>query len=215
MREFSFTSDWSRNNWRVFIFIFLPITKRSVARPKLAKHELLLTLRGNRSEQPFTFVSVLKMKWVGREAWYTCMYLQLIPDGAIFFCPLTHHPKHGSRSMYFTTGPGPPMQFTGQVISDMDIHLSWKEPLNSNGIVRFYYIRIYDTKTGQQVKSLVNKTAVKQDRPQWQRISSLKPFTSYTFTIQAVTIKPGEMSNFTTRTDEGGNIFFAIFNGRN
>ena len=115
--------------------------------------------------------------------------------------------------MYFTTGPGPPLQFTGQVISDMDIHLSWKDPLNSNGIVRFYYIRIYDTKTGQQVKNLINKTAVKQDRPQWQLISNLKPFTNYTFTIQAVTIKPGEMANFTARTDEGGNICFAIFNG--
>ena len=96
------------------------------------------------------------------------------------------------------------MQFNGQVMSDIDIYLSWKDPVNSNGIVRFYYIRIYDTKTGQQVKNLVNKTAVKQDRPQWQLISNLKPFTNYTFTIQAVTIKPGEMANFTARTDEGG-----------
>ena len=84
------------------------------------------------------------------------------------------------------------------------VYLSWKDPKNSNGILRFYYIRIYDTKTGQQVKNLVNKTAVKQDLPQSQLISNLKPFTNYTFTIQAVTIKPGDMANFTARTDEGG-----------
>ncbi|KAL9973643.1 hypothetical protein ACROYT_G020124 [Oculina patagonica] len=103
----------------------------------------------------------------------------------------------------YEDSPGPPVQFTGQVISDMDIHLSWKDPLNSNGIVRFYYIRIYDTKTGQQVQNIVNKTAIKSDRPQWQLISNLKPFTNYTFTVQAVTIKPGEMANVTARTDEG------------
>ena len=84
------------------------------------------------------------------------------------------------------------------------VYLSWKDPKNSNGILRFYYIRIYDTKTGQQVKNLVNKTAVKQDLPQSQLIPNLKPFTNYTFTIQAVTIKPGDMANFTARTDEGG-----------
>ena len=107
-----------------------------------------------------------------------------------------------------TTGPGPPRQFNGQVMSDMDVYLSWRDPVNSNGIVRFYYIRIYDTKTGQQVKNLVNKTAVKQDRPQWQLISNLKPFTNYTFTIQAVTIKPGEMATFTARTNEGGILIY-------
>ncbi len=112
--------------------------------------------------------------------------------------------KHCVLSTYSTSGPGPPVQFTGRVISAMDIYLSWKDPLNSNGIVRFYYIRIYDTKTGRQVQNLVNKTAISL----WQLISNLKPFTNYTFTIQAVTIKPGEMANFTARTDEGGRSFF-------
>ena len=92
-------------------------------------------------------------------------------------------------------------------MSDVDaVYLSWKDPINSNGILRFYYIRIFDTKTGQQVKNLVNKTAMKEDPTgtQYQLIANLKPFTNYTFTIQAVTIKPGEMANFTARTDEGG-----------
>ena len=89
-------------------------------------------------------------------------------------------------------------------MSDRGVYLSWKDPVNSNGIVRFYYIRIYDTKTGQQGKNRVNQTAAKQDHPQERLIYNLKPFTNYTFTIQAVTIKPGEMANFTARTHEGG-----------
>ena len=52
----------------------------------------------------------------------------------------------------------------------------------------------------------MNKTAMKHDPidTQYELISNLKPFTNYTFTIQAVTIKPGEMANFTARTGEGG-----------
>ena len=89
---------------------------------------------------------------------------------------------------------------------DGDVYLSWKDPKDTNGIVRFYYIRIFDTKSGEQVNNLVNKTTMKHDPmdTQWQLISSLKPSTNYTFTIQAVTIKPGEMANFTARTEEGG-----------
>ena len=98
------------------------------------------------------------------------------------------------------------MEFRGQVISAVEIHLTWKDPVNSNGIIRFYYIEIYDTKTGQQDRDLKvdSQSAGQQDHPQWVVISHLKPYTNYTFTIQAVTIKPGEMANFTTRTDEGG-----------
>ena len=96
-------------------------------------------------------------------------------------------------------------------MSDGDVYLSWKDPVNSNGIVRFYYIRIFDTKTGQQVQDLVNKTAMKRYPTKWQLISNLKPFTNYTFTIQAVTIKPGEMANLTARTDEGGINFVTLF----
>ena len=87
---------------------------------------------------------------------------------------------------------------------DGDVYLSWKDPKDTNGIVRFYYIRVFDTETGQQVQNLVNKTAMKRDPTRWQLISNLKPFTDYTFIIQAVTIKAGEMANFTARTEEGG-----------
>ena len=105
------------------------------------------------------------------------------------------------------------MEFRGQVISDVDIHLTWKDPLNSNGIVRFYHIKIYNTKTGQQDRYLKvdSQSAGQQDEPQWVLIPRLKPYTNYTFTIQAVTIKPGVMANFTARTDEGGTCIFPTF----
>ena len=35
-------------------------------------------------------------------------------------------------------------------------------------------------------------------------ISNLKPYTNYTFTIQAKAIELGEMANFTAKTQEGG-----------
>ena len=43
------------------------------------------------------------------------------------------------------------------------------------------------------------------------QVSNLKPYTNFTFTIQAKTIELGERANFTAKTSEGGKyeIFFA------
>ena len=101
------------------------------------------------------------------------------------------------------TGPGPPTQFSDQVISDEAVLLSWGDPVNSNGIIRKYHIKTYDTKTGRQVNSHEIDAGKKR-----KLISSLKPFTNYIFTIQAVTIKAGEMANLTARTHQGGNRHF-------
>ena len=102
--------------------------------------------------------------------------------------------------------PGPPKEFRAQVVTATDVHLTWKEPDNSNGIVRFYYIKIYNTKTGSQVGNVRNQSADEESDMQQHRrlIRGLKYYTDYTFTIQAVTIKPGEMANATARTEEGG-----------
>ena len=103
-------------------------------------------------------------------------------------------------------GPGPPKEFRAQVVTGADVHLTWKEPDNSNGVVRFYYIKIYNTKTGLQVGNVRNQSADEESDMQQHRrlIQGLKYYTDYTFTIQAVTIKPGEMANATARTEEGG-----------
>ena len=84
--------------------------------------------------------------------------------------------------------------------------MSWGDPFNANGIIRQYHIKTYDTKTGRQVDS--QELDALKDTKKQKLISSLKPFTNYTFTIQAVTIKAGEMANLTARTKEGGNRHF-------
>ena len=87
-----------------------------------------------------------------------------------------------------------------------NVYLTWKEPDSSNGIVRFYDIRICDNITSLQVIKVGSQSAdVQSDIQQRSRlIKRLEYYTDYTFTIQAVTIKPGEMANATARTEEGG-----------
>ena len=87
-----------------------------------------------------------------------------------------------------------------------NVYLTWKEPDSSNGIVRFYDIRICNNITGLQVIKVGSQSAdVQSDIQQHSRlIKRLEYYTDYTFTIQAVTIKPGEMANATARTEEGG-----------
>ena len=87
--------------------------------------------------------------------------------------------------------------------------MSWDDPVNANGIIRKYHIKTYDTKTGRQVNSY--EIDARGDAKKQRLISSLKPFTNYTFTIQAVTIKAGEMANLTARTKEGGTTVTEIF----
>lgn len=113
-----------------------------------------------------------------------------------------------SFSFCISTGPGPPTKFGVSVLSDIEFDITWEEPINANGIIRTYHIRVYETKTGREV---YNRT-VKGLSGKGQRInvSNLKPYTDCTFTIQAKTIELGEMANFTAKTLEGGKseLFF-------
>ena len=108
-----------------------------------------------------------------------------------------------SLSVCIFTGPGPPTKFAGSVLSDKEIDITWEEPINANGIIRTYHIRAYKTKTGREV---YNRTVAKGLSGKGQRlnVSNLKPYTKFTFTIQAKTIELGEMANFTAKTLEGG-----------
>ena len=100
------------------------------------------------------------------------------------------------------TGPGAPTKFSGKVLSDKEILITWEEPVNANGIIRSYYIRVYDTKSGREA---YNKTVPKEgNNEQSLRLSDLKPYTNFNFTIQAKTIELGEMAYFTAKTLEGG-----------
>ena len=87
-------------------------------------------------------------------------------------------------------------------MSDREIIIAWKEPINPNGIIRNYHIRAYKTRTGRKV--LERTVAKERYQHQHQYVENLYPFTIFMFTIQAETIKIGEMANFTAETLEGG-----------
>ena len=111
-----------------------------------------------------------------------------------------------SFSFCISTGPGAPTKFSGRVLSDKEILITWKEPVNANGIIRSYYIRVYDTKSGQEA---FDKIVTKEgNNGQSLLVSNLKPYTNFIFTIQAKTIEPGEMVYFTAKTLEGGTSVF-------
>ena len=105
-------------------------------------------------------------------------------------------------SFCISTGPSAPTKFSGKVLSDKEILITWEEPVNANGIIRSYYIRVYDTKSGQEA---FDKVVTKEgNNGQSLLVSNLKPYTNFTFTIQAKTIELGELAYFTAKTLEGG-----------
>ena len=101
-----------------------------------------------------------------------------------------------------STAPGPPTEFRGKVLSDKEINITWKEPINPNGIIRKYHIRAFETSTKREVyKRTVPKGRYKQEV---QYVPNLYPFTIFTFTIQAETTKMGDIAILTAKTLEGG-----------
>ena len=115
---------------------------------------------------------------------------------------VVYTPAIYSFSFCISIGPGAPTKFSGRVLSDKKILISWEEPVNANGIIKSYFIRVYETKSGQEV---YNKTVPKEgNNEQSLRVSDLKPYTNFNFTIQAKTIELGEMAYFTAKTLEGG-----------
>ena len=115
----------------------------------------------------------------------------------VFYTPAIY-----SFSFCISTGPSAPTKFSGIVLSDKEILITWEEPLNANGIIRSYHIRVYDTNSGREA---YNKTVTKEgNNRQSLQVSNLKPYTNFTFTIQAKTIELGEMAYFTAKTSGGG-----------
>ena len=109
-------------------------------------------------------------------------------------------------SFCISTGPSAPTKFSGKVLSDKEILITWEEPVNANGIIRSYHIRVYDTKSGREA---FGKIVTKEgNNGQSLLVSNLKPYTNFNFTIQAKTIEPGEMVYFTAKTLEGGTSVF-------
>ena len=76
--------------------------------------------------------------------------------------------------------------------------------MNANGIIRTYHIRGYETKTGREVYNRIVTKGLKKEES--LQVFNLKPYTNFTFTIQAKTIELGERANFTAKTWERGNF---------
>ncbi|XP_068720409.1 receptor-type tyrosine-protein phosphatase delta-like [Montipora capricornis] len=111
---------------------------------------------------------------------------------------------NASRLLNATTfegRPSPPTQLSGQVISGTQVLVLWNEPLNKNGVIRKYHIKIYNTKTGEEAGS-IEIDAQEYSNGFKKEVTKLTPYTNYTFAVQAVTTEPGEMANFTARTKE-------------
>ena len=64
------------------------------------------------------------------------------------------------------------------------------------------------TKTGEVARRLELDATKKRQA----MITELTPFTNYTFTIRAFTIKAGEWANFTAITKEEGNRWMNLVN---
>ena len=88
-------------------------------------------------------------------------------------------------------------------MSGTQVLVLWKEPLNKNGVIRKYHIKIYNTKTGEDDGS-IEIDAQEYSNGFKKEVTKLTPYTNYTFAVQAVTTEPGEMANFTARTKEAG-----------
>lgn len=82
----------------------------------------------------------------------------------------------------------------------------WNEPVNKNGIVTKYLIKVYMAKTGKVAKRQeIPADALNDDQKRQAMITKLMPFTNYTFAIQAFTKVAGKWAKFTATTKEEGN----------
>ncbi|XP_068720403.1 receptor-type tyrosine-protein phosphatase delta-like [Montipora capricornis] len=109
---------------------------------------------------------------------------------------------NASRLLNATTFEGrasPPTELRGEVTSGTKVVVFWKEPSDKNGVIRKYRIKIYNTKTGEEVGS-IEIDAQEYSNGFKKEVTKLTPYTTYTFAVQAVTTEPGEMANFTART---------------
>ena len=75
--------------------------------------------------------------------------------------------------------------------------------MDKNGLIRKYHIKTYITETGEEAGS-IEIDAQEYSNGFKKEVTNLSPYTNYTFAVQAVTTEPGEMANFTARTNEEG-----------
>ena len=80
------------------------------------------------------------------------------------------------------------------------VDLEWEEPLLTNGIIRNYTVLYFEASTGSPSATLYSYSTTETSI----RISSLEPFTDYTFRVSAVTVAEGPFTEINATTKESG-----------
>ena len=103
---------------------------------------------------------------------------------------------------FLTTAPSAPPQNLRQVaIAATSVTLNWQPPPeeNWNGLIRLYYVFITELESGSSF--ILNSTTTNY------RVESLHPFYTYTFSVAAMTVAPGSISdNITLQTLEASTL---------
>ena len=93
----------------------------------------------------------------------------------------------------------PPQNLRHIAITATSVTLNWQPPPEEdwNGLIRFYYMFVTELESGRSFT--LNSTATSY------RIENLHPFYLYNFSVAAVTIAAGSISdNITLQTSEAG-----------
>ena len=106
--------------------------------------------------------------------------------------------------LFFATAPSSPTNVSAISLSSDTILVEWNEPLEPNGIVRYYVITVYESDYSlARNRTQENSTSADRSRT----IGRLQPFTQYSVIVQAVTVEPGSESEVAVvRTNESGRL---------
>ena len=99
---------------------------------------------------------------------------------------------------------GPPANFTLSPLSSTSVQLSWDLPLpeHRNGIVRQYTVHV-ELPVGEILTYMTSSTSY--------AVSSLRPYTTYFFSVAAVTIGAGPTTErIVAQTTTDGNTLFIV-----
>ena len=104
--------------------------------------------------------------------------------------------------LYFTVPSASPQQVTGQAQSSSVLLFSWSPPppMNANGIITHYSVRITEVDSGRVWMFLAIELHI--------TVASLSPYHEYYCTVSAYTIGNGPFSEtITVRTAQAGKLY--------
>ena len=105
--------------------------------------------------------------------------------------------------LFCATAPSPTNVSAISLSSDT-ILVEWNEPLEPNGIVRYYVITVYESDSSL-ASNRIQENSTSADRS--RTIGRLEPFTNYSVIVQAVIVEPGSESEVAVvRTNESGRL---------